>query len=1349
MQRRYKIGLLLVGILAALLRIEIRAEAGSIYNSSYVTFAPDGRAWTTNANDQNVKWYRDDGSDDVITGVQAGIRQLAEGEHYYEIQRSGSIPVAKWKVALSRVNCCHMDYPGSDYHGIPYERNVCLRPHFSAWNPICADCGKKITEMHFYMSREAAASLAYLEVGTGMDYYYLCPFSHNLEQGSGVPAHKCKAISKNRYRVDYIPNADEEPYSGYMSPSFHFYDNTVWYEGSEVTPQTHLNKNTYQRIGWKFVGWNTMPDGTGDFYGDEAEIYNLCTDQYEPESGQGIVQLYAVWQRCSGQLDLLLEDCTYKDHRGVYSVIKAYGESYEPDMNSLLSPKGCTVSFYTGDGQQIPDIQGNLHFVEWVPVTTLAGKLEGSVYWFWGPDGSRDVIRPIFARDAIVLPKPEREEMSFGGWYYDETFSEYAGAGGDEYMPEKDTVLYARWVQLQLESADNYAEYDGSGAVDLTWRQPDEQDKVYQVFQSTDGKVWNRIYTTSDIRSIIQVNQSFAGDGEQHFYDVPYSGLYRISAYGAQGGAYKGFLGGYGGSAIGTFWLDKEERLTVRAGKQYGDSTGGKGNPYAGGGGYSVVQSTVRGLLLMAGGGGGAGESGDGLPGGSAQSLTVNGSRGESGGSGGGGGYQGGCAGELIVHHHLPGICNHVHQGDASSYGGCYTIPVSCGKTLEHILTGTTTWYWGGPDEDYCPNCGADASKGESCSGHETEHYKHVCPVHGIQSRNDDADTPSVCTVVACYAVGCGQTEAYICGHHENEIISSKPAYGGSSYVNRGIARFYSVEQGVQQGNGLIDIQAEEVGYHLNTELLGVKATDKEAPETIRSKDVERVMEDIDVIRVCWEKPEDIGTKYFHQVKSYAMDTFHNIGISNVTENILTSGVAGYYYCVDYDPSKDFNRQEFFFIEQPEVHVILTDEIQYLHVAPVDVAGNIGEITHVSLGTKQKGPEDVQWNLYTKPLRIEESEHVYQDLQESVYYVKCDGKTPFMLDFASYMDGPATERFQLNYSIIESIPEGEEFARNVVYSPSQNPIGEMLTINAGDLGFSTEGISRLQKGNYVTLQKENYGKNVNLRHAFVLGSDADHMRIELIPVAGAETETGTIYSDRKADEKNGIGLIGDGTAPDIYGLDRLEELHVLDRRKEQIQLRLTAEDALSGVREFYVQIENKDNGARRKIYPDGNGEICIDITEDIPVFSGDFSVSVTAIDQVGNENTVCYTTLEFDLQAEVERILEPHASAFQCGESGILKITTWGYAERVEVEFPEVMTQQDDSLNRVYVYDLKTAYKQEESFEFQVPLYIPENADYQVTVRAYKGNAMLEQHPAFAVIEVSGTVLNELRTRLR
>ena len=138
------------------------------------------------------------------------------------------------------------------------------------------------------------------------------------------------------------------------------------------------------------------------------------------------------------------------------------------------------------------------------------------------------------------------------------------------------------------------------------------------------------------------------------------------------------------------------------------------------------------------------------------------------------------------------------------------------------------------------------------------------------------------------------------------------------------------------------------------------------------------------------------------------------------------------------------------------------------------------------------------------------------------------------------------------------------------------------------------------------------------------------------------------------------------------------------------------------------------------------------------LFRSDFTVLGYASDHVGNESRICYGTTEFALESSVKRILEPQEPVFKCGESGILTFTTWGYADRVEVIFPECMTALDPTLNKVYDYTESQGYRKTEELEFMVPLYTPENQTQEITVRAYKGDKRLEDHPTISVIGVSG-----------
>ena len=80
----------------------------------------------------------------------------------------------------------------------------------------------------------------------------------------------------HEYYIKFNPNISN--YTGTMSKQKVVYDK----------PQT-LTMNTYESVGHVFNGWNTMPNGTGDFYYDQQEVKNLATKNNE------VVNLYAQW----------------------------------------------------------------------------------------------------------------------------------------------------------------------------------------------------------------------------------------------------------------------------------------------------------------------------------------------------------------------------------------------------------------------------------------------------------------------------------------------------------------------------------------------------------------------------------------------------------------------------------------------------------------------------------------------------------------------------------------------------------------------------------------------------------------------------------------------------------------------------------------------------------------------------------------------------------------------------------------------------------------------------------------------------------------------------------------------
>lgn len=1328
-KKRYlaaKMGLLALGLMLLFPGQAEAADKKTIYNSPYVSFSPDGKAFTTCAGDQNYTWYAEDDSTTVYTGIKSSLRSLRTGEHYYKVARWGEVPVGSWKVVHRPGQCIHDGYTSDEnWHGIQFGTQKCMQYYYSGWKAFCADCGEPLEDSNIYMSREAASSIQYLDLGSEKNpvfYYYLCPFCRNLEQGVGLSAHWCKKISWNQYRIFYDPNIKK--YNGYMDYSYHMYNSATEYEGQTVTPVTHLTENNYTKEGYVFIGWNTKPDGSGVSFSDSAEIYNLSNVDWRDEStwtetDNGTITLYAQWRKSESTLVI---DANGGKYGGLdkQSITQLYLKNYVLQADFIQAPEGYQVSFETNGGSTVETILGTKHFVEWMREQPFKGWLDDNKYIFTAPDGNVDTVKAAYQSDPITLPFTTKDGWSFGGWYYDSDFSLPAGGAGDQIIPSKDMTLYAQWVDLRLQSVDNYDANDEKGAVDLSWSQSDQNNKTYLVYQKREDGAWIRVNSANDISSTTIINQAYNFEGQSKQYTVPYTGLYTIDALGAQGKSYGSYTGGYGGSVTGTFWLRKGEVLTYVVGGQNGYNGGGSASSFGNGGGMTSVVSNQKGTLMIAGGGGGAVSHGNGNAGGSAASV-INGNNGQSGMAGGGGGYQGGTAGERIDHYHVAS-CNvyHTHVGSSDRYGGCYT------KYVENKRVETWT------DNLCCSNCQ------EGPNAHFPGNPYGACGNFNPNWEKEIDDS--------YYDLTCGKTTStivgYRCGMYNGQILSSKPAYGGSNYVNSAYAMMYETYSGVRSGSGVAELHSKAIGYQESLDLAGVTATDFAAPDKI-SDQVTKEPLDGKSIRVTWQVPSDNGTDYYHKVESYLTGSTSMLCESNVTKNTLVSGVMGYYYLVDQNGDTVVTGNANY-VQDPHVNVVTAEYNQYLHIAAVDVAGNISETTHILIDAK-----DVLWKLYTKQLVIDASaDNVYPATDKS-WYVRADGSTPFTLKNEAYMDGTASQGYQLNETIYETVSDDSSVARNIIRTASTEIADTSIRTDANGLSYSTDGTTALQQYTYSYTVRSNKNRDLMGVQKFTISRDLSGQTIQVIPVAEADKESDKVYSVHELDEKNKITLIADGEAPVIRGLEIMEDRDLIDRRDGSITIRASAEDELSGVKDFYIVISNSDNAVMKTYTPDENGYINITITNDEPIFSGDFTLLGYAVDNVGNENSLSYGTTEFALASSVERILSPHDPIFKCGESGILTFTTWGYADRVEVVFPESMTALDPTLNKVYDYTDCPGYMITEHLQFMVPLYTPENQNLEITVRAYKGDKKLEDHPTISVIGVSGTVLDEFRTRLR
>ncbi len=1331
---RRKRGIKWFGILLAtgllLGRQFIIVQAG-IEENPYVTLSPDGNAYTVQAGEKTGEWY--EYGTVVDTGVKATLRDLQRGEHLYDCEATGRIPIGKWFVSQKYGRCIHREYPEEEtFHGVSFGRKICKELYFSGWLPLCANCNEVVEVCFFYMSDEAATSMKYIDATKA--YYYKCPHCDNLEQGREQVAHICKNISKNRYYVRYDANEG----NGYMAKSVHMYDNAEIYEGREVTPQTTLSLNTYHRRGYVFVGWNMLPDGSGEFYEDGAQIFNLT----EAEGAE--VTLYAQWRKCQSVLQIDLAGGLFQGEKQIVERKGMYGEQYEIPEEEITPPMGYKVTFDTLGGSNVAQIQGTRHLVEWRKEMPFCGELNGSTYTFSNQENIVDKVIAVYAEDAVILPAAEKAGYSFGGWYLDPERNKRVGAAGDEFIPGSDTILYAGWVELQLEAMDNYVSNGGKGAVDLCWTQKDTADKLYTVYQRREGEEWKQLIDKQGDTFVYETTMEFTYSGEEQIYSVPYTGMYKLSLYGAQGENYGAHQGGYGGGVEARVFLEQGDKVSFIIGGQKGFGGGGNAEEYGNGGGATVVKSAKLGELLIAGGGGGASEYTDGMPGGSAGGLHEA-KEGESGACGGGGGYRGGQAGKVLLHIHEES-CVHEHLGNPAELGGCYNIPVLCGETEFERKEIKRVFYYGNIEEVngewvhvFCVRCGS-----HDCPGHLDIFYGYTCQSCGkVFDKKIEA-----CEEVLFYERDCRVT--FLCGYKDNEIISLSAAYGGSNYINTEYCFNPQEYIGLQEGNGKLCISTEMVYLSGETQLNGVVANDYAPPIKIAEDTVILTGVREDEIRVSFEKPQDAGTTYYHKVESLDRKTHQGLCTSNETENLLISGVVGYYYIVDYSVNTKVDKQENYLADSsknPFLLVEMEQDVQYLHIAPVDKAGNLGETLHLKLTRSNI----YNWPLLTEKISIQESSNVKASLQEEAYYIKADGVTPFRLECMGYVYGNAGPQYQITHmSVIYSSQLSDRENIFSVITPMQEVLGEgVKTYSMQELYKKAEGEELLLDGGYTITKRYNYGKNLLWLQEFILPSEIDGQRLQLIPQVAVLGEQGFIYSDELRDRLNGVCIIADGKGPKIDGVEQLEEIQYMDLAAgENMRISLSAQDEGSGLAKFYVEIKNADNGILR-LYEDTllTGQVVFEVTGEDLAFAGEFQIMVVAEDAVGNRTVEGSNLLGVGLQAYVERMLEPHNAGFKRGESGILHIRTMGYVERVEILLPEMLVQEGEPGEIVYVYTLPE-YMQTEKLEFVIPLKAPEGVS-TIQVKAYKAGTELERKPQYLTIEVKGSILDELRTRLR
>ena len=879
---------------------------------------------------------------------------------------------------------------------------------------------------------------------------------------------------------------------------------------------------------------------------------------------------------------------------------------------------------------------------------------------------------------------------------------------------------------------------------------------------------WKEIHTGSDIGSTLSISQSYGAGSQGSTYTIPYTGNYTLSATGASGADYNASLtGGKGGRVTATYWLRQGDVLTFYAGSA-GSGTGGGTNGGVANGGTStsnegrgggagteiyVTRNGSRTLLLVAGGGSGANKYYAGSHGG--ESLTDVGSQvGYSAAyGGGGGGAQGGAAGEYVTHE---------HTGSASSGGGCFGEAVRhyCSDSCYEIIEETNGWrtdcYWVGDDyyeEWACSMCGA---------GTGDYHYHSTVPGGDYSQTivHVSGGNPPWGTVCCTEEI-----ENKICGYENGQILSyqlsctykdlpsgaviyAKAPKGGSNYINMNFGcKNQSTAAGINSGNGSASVQSMDIGYKEQNALADVLAKDMAAPGLITAYDTGMSGETLYRVKVT--KPVDYGTVYYHKAESYEEGSITKIATSNITANTLVSGIKGYRYFVDTNGSGTVTGSHGW-TESNTVDAVLKEHVQYLHIAAVDVAGNIGPTLHIYIPkAEDTGEEELDDDYFkavplkTEMLILNDTEYVYESAP-GTYFIKADGKTEHTLNISGYVAGKATNNYQPDWLRLVSTAEVTEWYQAKI---------PRLKVDARDKVFgneelmtdaSTEDFCLLTPMSALA-ERTRQAAKVEMQQLFTIDAANDGKQIYVYPRAMAEYEDKEYWSEEAADKSHGLTLIPDAVAPVIDGIEALENAGNIDMTDENKSFTITAADSGSGVRNLTITIANQDNFMTRTFTSD-TGSLTITVAKDDYLFLGDFVVSADAVDNVGNHTNEGSDKLAFTLEAELQRAREPYGEDFKAGDGAVLMVTTGGYADKVSIRFPDELLALNPDLNKEYVYEFPEAIKTE-VYEFNLPLATPSGI-YIIEVEAWKDDRMLMEELQLPV-RTNGSITDEFRTRIR
>lgn len=135
---------------------------------------------------------------------------------------------------------------------------------------------------------------------------------------------------------------------------------------------------------------------------------------------------------------------------------------------------------------------------------------------------------------------------------------------------------------------------------------------------------------------------------------------------------------------------------------------------------------------------------------------------------------------------------------------------------------------------------------------------------------------------------------------------------------------------------------------------------------------------------------------------------------------------------------------------------------------------------------------------------------------------------------------------------------------------------------------------------------------------------------------------------------------------------------------------------------------------------------------------------VTALDNAGNISTRVFVVNILDINATIINLNNTGATSFLRADRGLLKITLYGYIEKLDITFPDPFAT--ESFNPSIKADLTPKVVNTYDLEFIIPLDNVPDGNYTVAIKGIKGDKVLYTYPE---ITVNGSVLNQIKNTIK